>query len=107
MAVAILDISRKLILTHLSEQNGRHLADNLFRRIFMNEKVGILIEISLNFVPKGPIDNKSVLVQVMAWRWIGDKPLSEPMLTQFTDAPGGTRGRWVKVKCSENLFALN
>ena len=22
----------------------------------------------------------------MAWRLIGDKPLSEPMLTQFTDA---------------------
>ena len=22
----------------------------------------------------------------MAWRWMGDKPLSEPMLTQFTDA---------------------
>ena len=22
----------------------------------------------------------------MAWHWTGDKPLSEPMLTQFTDA---------------------
>ena len=32
------------------------------------------------------IDNKPVLVQVMAWRRIGDKPLSEPMLIQFTDA---------------------
>ena len=26
------------------------------------------------------------LVQIMAWRWIGDKPLSEAMLTWFTDA---------------------
>ena len=37
------------------------------------------------FVPKGPIDNKWALVQVMAWRRIGDKPLPEPMLIQFTD----------------------
>ena len=29
------------------------------------------------------MDNKSVLVQVMAWRQTGDKPLPEPMLTQF------------------------
>ena len=46
----------------------------------------ILIRISLNFVPDGPIDNKLALVQVMAWRRTGDKPLSEPMLNQFMDA---------------------
>ena len=47
----------------------------------------ILIKISLKFVPKGPIDNDSLaLVQVMAWRRIGIQPLSEPMLTRFTDA---------------------
>ena len=39
----------------------------------------------LKFVPKGTIDNNSALNQIMAWRRIGDKPLSEPMLTQFTD----------------------
>ena len=33
-----------------------------------------------------PNDNKWALVQVMAWRQLGDKPLSESMLTQFTDA---------------------
>ena len=41
---------------------------------------------SLKFVPKGPVDNNPALVQMMAWRQIGDKPLSEPMLTRFTDA---------------------
>ena len=46
----------------------------------------ISIRISLKFVPKGPIDNKAALVQVMAWSWTGDKPLPEPMLTQFTNA---------------------
>ena len=41
---------------------------------------------SIKFVPKRQIDNKSALVQVMAWRLTGGKPLPEPMLTQFTDA---------------------
>ena len=45
-----------------------------------------MIKISLKFVPKSPIDKKPSLAQIMAWRRIGDKPLSEPMLTQFTDA---------------------
>ena len=62
------------------------LADDIFKCIFLNEKARISIKISLKFVPKGPIDNESVLVQVMAWRRTGDKLLPEPMLTQFTDA---------------------
>ena len=67
-------------------QDGRHLANNNFKCMFLNENDKILIRISLKFVPRSPIDNKPALVQVMAWRRIGDKPLSEPMLTQFTDA---------------------
>ena len=67
-------------------QNGRHVADNIFNRIFLNENVSISIQISLKFVCKGQVDNKSALVQVMAWRWTGDKPLPKFMLTQFTDA---------------------
>ena len=31
----------------------------------------------------------------MAWRRIGDKPLSEPMLIRFTDAYMRHQGRWV------------
>ena len=42
--------------------------------------------ILLKFVPKDPIDNKSALLQVMASRQTGDKPLPEPMLTQVSDA---------------------
>ena len=33
-------------------QNGRHFADDIFRRIFVNDKFSILIKISLKFVPK-------------------------------------------------------
>ena len=67
-------------------QNGRHFSDDTFKRIFLNDNVWISNKISLKFVPKGPINNIPALVQIMAWRRIGDKPLSEPMLTQFTDA---------------------
>ena len=35
------------------------------------------------FVPKGPINKIPALVQIMAWRRPGDKPLSEPMLVNF------------------------
>ena len=47
-------------------QNGRHFADDIFKCIFLNENVWILIKISLNFVPKDPINNIPALVQIMA-----------------------------------------
>ena len=62
------------------------LADNVFKCIFLNENDKIPIQISLKLVSRSPIDNISALVLVMAWRRIGDKPLPEPMITQFTDA---------------------
>ena len=43
-------------------QNGRHFADDTSKRIFVNENVRILIEISLKFVSKGPIKNIPSLV---------------------------------------------
>ena len=61
------------------------LIDDEFKLAY-NEGLCILIQIWLDFVRKGPIDNKSALVQVMAWQWMGDKPLPEPMLTEFIDA---------------------
>ena len=53
---------------------------------FMDEKFYILLWISLNFVPYGPIDNMWALVQVMAWRQTGNRPLLEPMLIQVSGA---------------------
>ena len=46
----------------------------------MNENVKIWIQISLKLVSKDPNDIKAALVEVMAWRRKGDKPLPEPML---------------------------
>ena len=58
------------------------LEDDISKRIILNEKFRILIEILLKFVPKSSIDNNRALVQMMAWCRTGDKPLSKPILTQ-------------------------
>ena len=62
-------------------ENGRHFPDDIFKCIFLNENVRISIKISLKFVPNGPLNQIPALVQIMAWRRSGDKPLSEPMST--------------------------
>ena len=31
------------------------------------------------------LDNKAALVQVMALHWVDDRPLPEPIMTEFTD----------------------
>ena len=62
-------------------QNGRHFVDDILKCIFINEKFCILIPTSPKFVPKGPINTKSALVQILTWRRTGDKLLPEPMLT--------------------------
>ena len=78
--------SHKLWTGHTSintlrpRQNGRHFPDDIFKWIFLNENVWISVKISLKYVPKGPINNIPALVQIMAWRRSGDKPLSEPMM---------------------------
>ena len=51
--------------------SGRH-----FKCIFLNENAWILIKNSLKFVPNGLINNSPALIQIMAWRRPGDKPLS-------------------------------
>ena len=62
------------------------LANDIFKCIFVNTNGRILIQILSKIVPKGPTDYKPALVLVMAWHRTGDKPLPEPMMTQFTDA---------------------
>ena len=55
------------------------LADDIFNCIFLNENDRILIQISVKYVPRSPIDNKPALVQVMARRpaitWTNDDPV--------------------------------
>ena len=75
------------VFTHLLlDKIATILSDDIFKCIFVNEIDKIPIQISLELVTGSPIDIKPVLVQVIAWRRTGDKPLLEPMMTQFTDA---------------------
>ena len=64
-------------------QNGCRFTDITFKCIFLNKNVRISIKILLNLVPKGPINNNPALVQIMAWRRSGNKPLSEPMILVY------------------------
>ena len=57
-----------------------------------------LWKISQNFVPLSPINNNPALVQIMAWRRPGDKPLSEPIMVSLLRHTGicVTQPLWVK-----------
>ena len=81
-------------------QNGRHFADDIFKRTFLNERALFLIIISLKFVPQGRIDNSPALVLILAWRRIVDKPLSKPMLTRLTDIYAALGGDELSGKAS-------
>ena len=76
-------------------RNGRHFPDGTFKHIFLIENVRISSKISLKFVPRGPISNIPALVQIMAWRRPGDKPLSEPMTVSLLTHICVIRPQWV------------
>ena len=86
-----------LVNTMRPRRNEQHFADDIFKRIFFNENVWISINISLKFVPKGLINNNPALVQIMAWRRSGDKPLSEPMIVSLPTHICVTQPQWVKI----------
>ena len=87
-------------------QNGHRFADDTFKRIFLNENVSNSIKISLKFVPKGPINNNPTLVQIMAWRRSGDKPLSELMMVSLLTHICVTRPQWVNVLAHISWYAF-
>ena len=54
---------REFILNTLRpRQDGRYIADDVLKCIFLNENVWISLEIPLKFVPRGPINNIPALV---------------------------------------------
>ena len=89
-------ISFLIFNTLRPKQNGHHFPDDIFKYIFLNENIWILIKISLKFVPRVSINNIPALVQIMAWRRPGDKPLSEPMMDSLPTRICVTRPQWVK-----------
>ena len=78
-----------------SRQNAHHFADDFFKYIFLTENVWSSIKISLNFVPKGRINNIPALAQIMASRRRGNKPLTETMMVSLLTYIWVTRPQWV------------
>ena len=62
----------------------------------------------MKFVPRvqGPIYNIPALVQIMAWRRPGDKPLSEPMMDSLPTHICVTRPQWVNISVS-HVFIIS
>ena len=69
-------------------QNGGHLEEDICTCILWNKDHGYCICFSMEFVPKGPTDNGSSLVQVRAWCQTGAKPFTstkdDPFLWYIT-----------------------
>ena len=94
---------------------GRNKMAAIFHTTFSNSfSLMKIYELRLRFhkfVPKVRIDNIPALVQIMAWRRPGDKPLSEPMMVQLLTHICVTRPQWVNSlapgRCGRNLKYLN
>ena len=97
-------------LTHWGRDNMATICWQHFQMHFLERNTLIAIEISLKFVPKGPIITIPALVQIMAWHWPGDKPLSEPMMVSLLMHICVTRPLWVKgavsYRFSQGLLTL-
>ena len=82
--------------------NCHDFAVETFKHILLNENVRISFKISLEFVPSSPINNIPPLVQIMAWRQPGDRPLSKPMMINLQThmcitQPLLVNGKWTFV----------
>ena len=85
------------INTSRPRQNGCHFPDDIFKCIFLDEDIRIPIKISLKFVPKGLIDSIPALVQILAWRRPGDKPVFEPMMVGLPTLICFIMRHWVNI----------
>ena len=95
--VCLLSVRTPIELNTLRpRQNGRHFADEIFKRILFNENVWISLTISLKFVPKVRINNFPALVPIMVWCRPGDKPISEATMACLLTHICVTRPQWVK-----------
>ena len=81
-------------------QNGRHFADDIFNA-FSGMKI---YNFRLKFHWKGPINNIPALVQIMAWCWWSNKPLSEPMMVTLRTHLYITWPQWVKLWIPMNVL---
>ena len=71
-----------------------HFANDIFTIICL--EIAVFWFHFTKIVPKGAINNKPTLIQIMACRQTDDKSLSEPMLASFIDIVTSMR-RWASI----------
>ena len=79
-------------------QDGRHFPDTFSNAFSWIKMLKFPLTFTAVFSPKGPINNIPALVQIMAWRRPGDKPLSEPVMASLLTHICVTRPQWVNHK---------
>ena len=98
-------------LTHSRRDKMATILQTTVSNAFSWMKMYAFRLMSLKFVPKGPIDNITALVQIMAWRRLGDKPLSEPMMVRLLTHICVTRSECliihIPVCCARQQMHLN
>ena len=103
-------VTLSVLNTLRRRQNSRYYADDIFNCIILKENVLISLNISLKFVPKVRINNIPALIQIMAWRRPGGKPLSEPRAACLPDAfmrhsVSMSFNQWIRVNYLPICFA--
>ena len=107
------DVWRHIVLSGDNELThwGRDKMAAIFRTTFSNgfswmKMYELQTKIPLKFVPKGPINNILALVQIMAWRRSGDKPLSESMMVNLPTPICIIRPQWVNWTYSLSIISM-
>ena len=86
-------------------QNGPHFADDLFKCIFLNENVWILIKFSLKYFLMGPINNAMELLQSCAKPSIWNSSIAAgSSLAVFLF--GSTNGLLIRCACQDCFICL-
>ena len=76
-----------------TRQHGCHFTDDIFKCIYLNENIWFSIVTILKVVPKGPINNIPVLIEIMARRrptiiWTNDGVFTDAASTNYYPISG-------------------
>ena len=92
-------------LVHCERDKITSISKEIFKCIFLNQTFRILINVSLNFILKGPIENDSA---VFAWHQIGSKNQCWPWSTTLYGVPMRQCVKWVyKIATLLGVFAMS
>ena len=61
----------------------------------------------INVCPKGPINNTPASLQMIPWRQLGNRPLTEPMVVRLPKHVWLTRPQWIKTEAHGTMSNKN